>query len=171
MSKSVGNVVSLRAVLEAWGREAILVFFLGAHYRSPVEYSDAVMESARAQAADLRAARRVAAARPSTFTWESFAAALDDDFDTPRALSILHDWRAAGQVDLLARGLGVFGLGVETERAEAPAEVRALAERRQEARGRRDYGEADRLRGEIERLGWDVQDVGSGGFRIVPRSA
>ncbi len=169
MSKSLGNIVSLRAALDAWGRETILVFFLGAHYRSPVEYSDAAMEAARTRAADFRAALRVAEARPSEYTWESFAAALDDDFDTPRALAILHDWRASGQIDLLARGLTVFGLGIDGERADSPAEVRRLADLRQAARARRDFSEADRLRSEIERLGWEAQDVAGGGIRLIPK--
>ena len=97
MSKSIGNIVSLREALDRWGREAILVFFLSAHYRSPLEYSEVTMQAARAQAEDFRQAFRVAAARPSALTWESFADALDDDFDTPRALAVLHGWRAAGQ--------------------------------------------------------------------------
>jgi len=156
MSKSVGNIVSLRTALESWGREAVLVFFLNAHYRSPVEYSDAAMEAARAQVAEFRAATRVAEPRPSAFTWDSFRAALDNDFDTPRALSILHAWRAAGQVELLGRGLRVFGLAIDADAAEAPPEVHRLAEARQAARQRRDFRDADRLRSEIDRLGWDV---------------
>jgi len=167
MSKSIGNIVSLREALDRWGRNAVLVFFMSAHYRSPIEYSEATMQAARAQAEDFRRASRVAAARPSPHDWEAFAAGLDDDFDTPRALAILHGWRAAGQLELLARGLSVFGLAVES--AEAPAEARRLAEARQAARGRRDWAEADRLRAELGQLGWEVQDA-AGGFRLVPRT-
>jgi cysteinyl-tRNA synthetase len=170
MSKSVGNVVSLRASLESWGREAILVFLLSAHCRNPIEYSDTAMEAAQAPAAEFRAAARVAEARASAFTWDSFRAALDDDFDTPRALSILHDWRAAGQVDLLGRGLGVFGLAIDADGAEAPPDLHRLAEARQAAHQRRDFGEADRLRIEIDRLGWDVHDVAGGAFRLVRKT-
>jgi cysteinyl-tRNA synthetase len=170
MSKSIGNIVSLREALETWGRGAILVFFLGAQYRSPVEYVDAALESARAQADSFRTAFRVAASRPSAYGWDDLADALDDDFDTPRALAILHDWRAAGQPELLSRGLAVFGLEVESA-DEVPAVVHELAERRQAARAGRDFGEADRLRGEIADHGWEVQDVaGEPGFRLVRRS-
>jgi cysteinyl-tRNA synthetase len=169
MSKSVGNIVSLRDALDRWGREAILVFFLGGHYTSPLEYSDVTMQSARAQADDFRRAFRVAAARPSDLGWDSFAAALDDDFDTPRALAILHAWRAAGQLDLLARGLAVLGLGIDSAQSDAPADVRRLAADRQAARERRDYAAADRLRAEIAALGWEVQDAADG-FRLIPSS-
>ena len=169
MSKSIGNIVSLREALDRWGREAILVFFLGAHYRSSLEYSEVTMQAARAQAADFGQAFRVAAARPSALTWESFADALDDDFDTPRALAVLHGWRAAGQLDLLARGLAVFGLAIDRAPDVAPPETHQLAVERHAARARRDYAEADRLRAEIERLGFEVQDVADG-FRLIPKA-
>jgi cysteinyl-tRNA synthetase len=166
MSKSVGNIVSLREALDTHGREAILLFFLGAHYRSPIAYSDEAMEQAKAQVEDFRTAFRVAASRPAG-GWEDFAAALDDDFSTSVALARLHEWRAAGQLELLRRGLAIFGLDVAGE-TEAPAEVRRLAEKRQAARDRGDFDEADRLRVEIDRLGWEVQDV-PGGFRLVSK--
>ena len=168
MSKSIGNIVSLREALDRWGREAVLVFFLGGHYRSALQYSDVTMQAARAQADDFRQAFRVAAARPSDLTWNRFADALDDDFDTPRALAVLHGWRAAGQLDLLARGLGVFGLAIDTADAVAPPDALRLVEARRAARARRDYAEADRLRAEIERLGWELQD-GTDGFRLIPK--
>jgi cysteinyl-tRNA synthetase len=168
MSKSLGNIVSLREVLDAYGPEAILVLFLGAHYRSPVEYSDEAMEAARRQAEDFRTAFRVVERVEGAPAWVEFAAALDDDFNTPLALSILHAWRSAGELELLRRGLDVFGLGVE-EAGEAPSEVVSLAEERQAAREARDFDRADELREEIERLGWEAQDA-PGGFRLVPRA-
>jgi cysteinyl-tRNA synthetase len=168
MSKSLGNIVSLREALDEYGREAILLLFLGAHYRSPVEYSDEAMESARRQAEDFRTAFRVVERTGGAPSWDELAAALDDDFNTPLALSILHAWRSAGELELLERGLRVFGLAVEAA-GDAPAEVVALAEQREEARAARDFGRADELRTEIERLGWEVQDVPDG-FRLIPRS-
>jgi cysteinyl-tRNA synthetase len=169
MSKSLGNIVSLRDVLDTYGREAILVLFLGAHYRSPVEYSDEAMESARTQAEDFRTAFRVVERSGDAPSWDEFAAALDDDFNTPLALSILHAWRSAGELALLERGLDIFGLSLEVA-GEAPAKVAVLAEQRLEARAQRDFARADELRGQIERLGWEVQDVGDG-FRLIPKSS
>jgi cysteinyl-tRNA synthetase len=168
MSKSVGNIVSLREVLDRWGREAILVYFLGGHYRGPLDFSDEALEAAAAQADAFRTAVRTAAERESGFGWEDFAAALEEDFSTPRALAILHDWRAAGQHELLERGLSIFGLGIE-KAVLAPDDVRELAEARRVARDSRDWGEADRLRERIEQAGWEVQDVPDG-FRLVPRA-
>ena len=95
--------------------------------------------------------------------WERFAAALDDDFDTPAALAVMHEWR---DHELLRRALGVFGLDSLAEEEAAPPEVVALAEAREAARAARDFGKADRLRGEIVAAGWEVRDEPDG-FRLV----
>jgi cysteinyl-tRNA synthetase len=109
----------------------------------------------------------VAAQRADAPPWEDFVAALEDDFNTPTALAFLHEWRAAGQLELLERGLRVFGLDV-SEAAEAPAEVRELAELRARARDDNRFDHADQLRARIEDSGWEVQDVAEG-YRLIPR--
>ena len=165
MSKSLGNIVSLREALETWGRETLLVYFLGGHWRKPLDYSDEVLRQAAAQAKNFRNVFR----QPSEpgGDWEAFATALDDDFNTPEALAILHGWR---NHELLRRGLEVFGLESLAESASAPRELEELARRRAEARGRRDFDEGDRLRGEIEAAGWEVRDMDAEpGFQLVPK--
>jgi cysteinyl-tRNA synthetase len=166
MSKSLGNVESIREVLDEWGRETTLVFFLTAHWRKPIDFSEETMAAARAQAETLRNALR-GEARPGAGDWGAFARALEDDFNTPAALAILHDWARAGALDELRRGLDVFGLASLGETRSAPAEVVALAEARTAARARRDFEEADRLRAEIAAAGWDVRDA-DGGYELVP---
>jgi cysteinyl-tRNA synthetase len=166
MSKSLGNIVSLREALERWGRETLLLYFMTAHWRRPIDFSEETIEQARAQWEQFRDAHRVAHVEQQAPAWEEFAAVLDDDFSTPGALSILHRWRAAGRLELLDRGLQLFGLEVAAS-AEAPGAVVELAERRQAARGDRDFDSADRLREEIAAAGWEVQDVGDG-FRLIP---
>jgi cysteinyl-tRNA synthetase len=166
MSKSVGNIVSLREVLDTYGREAILVFFLGSHYRGPLDYSEEAMQAAKAQAEGFRNAFRGTPEQPSV-GWEAFEAALEDDFNTQAALAVLHEWRSAGQVELLVRGLTLFGLESLAEQHAAPAEVVELASRRKEARERGEFDEADRLRQEVEAAGWEVRDKPDG-FDLVP---
>src|SRR6266542_3428689 len=168
MSKSLRNVVSLQVALDEWGRDTLLVFFLTAHWSKPIDFSDATLAQARAQWEQLRDAYRVVESVQGVPGWDDFAAVLDDDFNTPEALAMLHRWRASGQLELLDRGLQVFGLGIAAA-AEAPGEIVSLAELRQEARARHDFDEADRLRTEIAAAGWEVQDV-AGGFRLIPRS-
>jgi cysteinyl-tRNA synthetase len=168
MSKSVGNIVSLREAVERWGRETVLLFFLTAHWRKPLDFNDEVLEQARAQADGFRNAFLGPPDGRSAPGWEAFAAALDDDFNTPDALTVMHEWRSAGQLELLRRAIELFGLGSLSEVEAAPAALEALARERAEARSRGDFGEADRLREEIEAQGWEVRDVADG-FQLVPR--
>ena len=149
MSKSVGNVATIRETLDEWGREAVLVFFLTASWRKPIDFSPETMAQAVARRDTLRNAFTLAAADHDESGWGSFAARLDDDFDTPAALAVLHEWASTGQLELLRRGLRVFGLESLSERDEAPAAVVDLAERRLAARAERDFETADRLRDEL----------------------
>jgi cysteinyl-tRNA synthetase len=168
MSKSLGNVITLRDALDEWGPETLLMLFLGAHWRKPMDYTDETLQQARAQwTSFLNAFLSQAPPRPAP-SWEDFAAALNDDFNTPAALAILHEWRFAAQRELLGRGLKIFGLVYE---AEAPTPVLVKKARaRARARETREFDEADRLRLEIEALGWDVRDIDeSPGYQLVPK--
>ena len=124
------------------------------------------MAQAVARRDTLRNAFTLAAAEAEPDGWNAFAAALDDDFDTPAALAILHDWASSGRLDLLRRGLAVFGESL-AERDEAPADVLALAERRAAARAERDFETSDRLRDELAALGWRMRDEPDGGYVLL----
>ncbi len=166
MSKSVGNVTTIREVLDTWGHEAALVFFLTAHWRKPIDFSEETMSAAAAQAETLRNALR--GETRSVGEWAELVAALEDDFNTPAALAVLHEWARVGALRELRRGLGIFGLDSLGARPEAPPNVVELAVARKEARERRDWEEADRLRDGILAAGWEVRDVDSG-YDLVPR--
>jgi cysteinyl-tRNA synthetase len=166
MSKSKGNVLTIREALEGWGRETILLFLMTGHWRSPIDLSDETLEAARAQADTFR--NVFVEGGGGEGDWEELARVLDDDFNTADALAVLHGWRAAGALDSVRRGLELFGLGSLAEVAGAPAEVVELAEARQAERAGGDFAEADRLRAEIEAHGWEVRDA-AGGFRLVPK--
>jgi cysteinyl-tRNA synthetase len=166
MSKSVGNVATMQEVLDEWGREVTLVFFLTAHWHSPIDFSEETIESARARADGLREVFRNPSQSAPAGSWERFERVLDDDFNTPEALAVLHEWR---DHELLRRALDVFGLASLAEAQAAPPEVDELARRRQEARAARDFAESDRLRGEIEKAGWEVRDEAEA-YRLVPKA-
>ena len=165
MSKSLGNVASLHDVLEQWGRETILLFFLTAHWSKPIDFSDETLAAAAARVEGFRDVFRSPSVPAAAGEWERFEAALEDDFNTPDALAIMHGWR---DHELLRRALDLFGLGSLAENQNAPPEVVELAKQRQQARVARDYDEADRLRAEIEAAGWEARDVADG-FQLVPR--
>jgi cysteinyl-tRNA synthetase len=166
MSKSLGNVVTLRDAIDTWGRETLLVYFLGGHWRKPLDYSDDALEQAAAQAESFRNVFR--GDSEAGGSWEQFEAALDDDFNTPDALAVMHGWR---DHDLLRRGLEVFGLESLAQSEAAPSDLEQLARQRAEARARKDFAESDRLRDEIESAGWEVRDVETEpGFHLVPKA-
>jgi cysteinyl-tRNA synthetase len=163
MAKSEGNFVTIRDALERWGREALLVFFLTGHWSKPIDFSDEAMEAARSQAAGFREVFRNPGREAAPEAWSSFEDALEDDFNTPAALAVMHGWR---DPELLRGALEAFGLGSLAEGEEAPSEVVELAERRRAARVARHFDEADRLRREIEAAGWEARDVADG-YQLV----
>ena len=188
MSKSVGNVATIQDVLAdpAYGhtkrerRETALVFFLTAHWRKPIDFSVETMADARTRVRRFRNAFQTqegggqhAKGMVPKDGWAAFERALEDDFNTPDALAILHDWSAARDLENLERGLGIFGLEslIEPEEiADAPAKIRQLATRRFAERSTGGYAEADRLRGEIEAAGWEVRDIADEPYyTLVPK--
>ena len=165
MHKSIGNDVSLKDALDRWGRETLLFFFLTGHWRKPLDYTEETLEQARAQLETFRNVFR----SPSepVGDWAELEAALENDFNTPEALAVMHGWR---DHELLRRAFGIFGLESIAQIEEAPPELAGLAERRREARDAREFGEADRLRDEIAGAGWEVRDVAEPpGYRLVRR--
>ena len=165
MSKSLGNDVSLREAIDEYGKDTLLMLFLGAHWRKPMDFSEKTLQQATARAEGFREVFRNPSKPAAEGEWERLAAALDDDFNTAEALAIMHGWR---DHELVRRGLELFGLAALAESAEAPAEVAELAGRRQQARADGNFEEADRLRAEIEAAGWVVRDADDG-FQLVPR--
>jgi cysteinyl-tRNA synthetase len=172
MSKSVGNIVTLRDALDRWGRETLLLYFMTAHWRKPLDYDDAALERARAQVEGFRnhfVGLSELGETPEEER-ERLEAILEDDFNTPEALALFHEWRARGESAALLRGLELFGLGSLADQVRAPTEVVALAEARRQARAAKDFAEADRLRAGLEIAGWDVRDVAEEpGFQLVRR--
>ena len=83
------------------------MLFLGAHWRKPMDYSDETLAAARARADGLREVFR----NPSEpgGSWDDLVRVLEDDFNTPEALAVMHGWR---DHELLRRALDLFGLGL-----------------------------------------------------------
>jgi cysteinyl-tRNA synthetase len=165
MSKSLGNVVSLRDALDEWGPETLLMLFLGAHWRKPMDYTEETLAAAKARADGFREVFR----NPSEpgGSWEQLVEALGDDFNTPEALAVMHEWR---DHELLRRALDLFGLVSLAQTETAPPELEELARQRAEVRANGDFDEADRLRQEIGKAGWEVRDMtAEPGYRLVPK--
>ena len=147
MSKSVGNIFLLHQALDAYGRDALIMYFVGSDYRKPVEFDDERLTEAGARVERFREAARRLMPGPSP-EWsaplrERFFDALADDFKTPEALAAAFEWvreanrapAGTGDADLREM-LSVLGLDnlLDVADAEAPAEVHELRDARERAR-------------------------------------
>jgi cysteinyl-tRNA synthetase len=180
MSKSLGNFTELMDVVAAGDPRAYRLLVLRAHYRSPVEVTQATTDDATEALAKLDAfARRAAdwpAVDPPDDELDAFRAAMDDDLDTPKVVAQLFTLvrRAntaadAGDIDTAAplaaavRELtAAVGLELRSDRGEVPSLVLEQAARRDQARADKDWASADRLRAEIEAAGFVVDDTPDG---------
>jgi cysteinyl-tRNA synthetase len=181
MAKSVGNIALLPEVLEEWGRETVLLFFAGGHYRQPIVFAPETLRDAQGRLKGIReAARRLVDGRsPADMAGfkDRFFAALRDDFKTPVALAEVAGWvneanrrEGVGRDDLVEM-LDVFGLAdlARPEAGEGPdAGAQALLARRDAAREARDWAAADRLRDELRAAGWEVRDGPTGAELVRP---
>ena len=212
MSKSLGNFFTLRGVLERYPAEAVRCFMLSSHYRSPLNYSEEHLRQADAAVRRLYTALRgldgpragpdeamadseSSAARsgrlggppaePDEAWLARFRAAMDDDFNTPEAISVLFDLahaihrvrepdpdraRAlAGTLRTLGGVLGLLDADPDAWLRGAPAgagpdddAIEALIAIRTEVRARKDWAEADRLRVELTAAGIILEDGAEG---------
>jgi cysteinyl-tRNA synthetase len=184
MAKSVGNIRLLHGALDEFGRDAFVMWMVGAHYRKPVAYTEEALEDAGRAVERVREALRRVAPEGEALDdpVERFFDALADDFNTPEARAALFDWCAevnrsadaghpvaAGRVGEMLEALGLDTL-LECE-DEAPAELQRLARERAEARATRDFARADEIREQLAESGWEIRDTPEGArlVRTPPR--
>lgn len=195
MSKSLGNFKTVRQISEEYDLQVLRFFMLSAHYRSPLNFSREMMDGAKASldriltATDhLRDCLAAAAEREltaeetaelATFDAlrEKFEAAMDDDFNTADAISVVFEMvkranitvtkeSAAAYIrrvkELLEKLLEVLGIHAERKEESLDARVEALIEERQTARKEKNYARADEIRAELTAMGILLEDTKEG---------
>jgi cysteinyl-tRNA synthetase len=179
MSKSTGNSLTIRHILRTVDPRVLRFFFLSHHYRSPVEYDDELLVSARAALARIdNFYLRLPEEPPGTTSHEAedaraaMMSALDDDFDTPRALSALFAFireqhrrprPAPGSRLLLQEFNDIFRvLPDSAEEHQDDGWVQREVDRRQELRGQRRFGEADEIRDRLHAMNVIIEDTADG---------
>lgn len=181
MSKSLNNFFTIREVLEHYDPEVIRFFLLSAQYRSPLNYSQENLEKAKSAMDRLYTTLRdtpVGEAKGGEEYVERFKEFMDDDFNTPGAISVLFDLARAinkaegeeasglaGRLKELADVLGIlyqdpatFLKGSNTTESDDVAKIEALIEQRKQARARKDFAAADAARNELTALGIILED-------------
>ena len=185
MSKSLGNFFTIREVLQKYDAEVVRFFILRAHYRSPLNYSDAHLDDAKGALTRLYTALKNTP--PAEFDLSKdandytrrFFAAMNDDFGTVEAVAVLFelaleinktgDTHLAGCLKTLA---GIIGL-LQREPAEflqggaasdglSNAAIDALIEQRKQARADKNWAESDRIRDVLNAENIILED-GAGG--------
>ncbi len=199
MSKSLGNFLTIKDALKLYRPEVIRAFILSAHYRGPLDYSREAMQAAEQGVRRLHNTVRAVRARMKETTMpegtadlsymadldpyrEAFLAAMDDDFNTPKAMATLHELARmvnrmldSGQpinhgtlaaIDQMFSELGGQILGIIPDQLEPP-EVRSglvdglmdlILSIRQEYRAAKDWARADAIRQRLAELGIVVED-------------
>ena len=184
MSKSLGNFFTIREVLTKYDPEVLRFFILRAHYRSPLNYSDAHLNDAKQALTRLYTALRGIEFDVAVLDWNDpqmarFQAAMDDDFNTPEAMAVLFDLanevnrsrdiNAAARLKALAGVLGLlqrspeeFLQGASTAGALAPGQIENLIAERAAAKASKNFNEADRIRKELLDSGVVLEDTPQG---------
>ncbi len=179
MSKSLGNFFTIREVLGKYDPEVVRFFILRAHYRSPLNYSDAHLDDAKDALSRLYTALKNCSGHCEVDWNEPFAlrfkAAMDDDFNTPEAVAVLFELAnevnkgqaAAAQLKALGGVLGLLerdavaflqgGNGGAGDDA-----ISARIQARNEAKKAKNYAEADRIRKELLDEGIVLEDSAQG---------
>ncbi|TWI53789.1 cysteinyl-tRNA synthetase [Pseudomonas duriflava] len=188
MSKSLGNFFTIREVLEKYHPEVVRYLLVSSHYRSPINYSEDSLREARGALERfyhaLRALPPVVAPVGGDDFVKRFAAAMDDDFNTPEACAVLFDMvrevnrlkesdiqkaaALAARLKELAGLLGVLQLeaddflqGGAAGKVDA-AEIERLIQERLDARAARNWAESDRIRDLLTDMGIVLEDSKGG---------
>jgi len=183
MSKSLGNFFTIREVLQKYDPEVVRFFILRAHYRSPLNYSDAHLDDARGALTRLYTALKNVPLAVGPIDWNQadaarFRQAMNDDFNTPEALAVLFDLASAANrgdeaaahslralaatLGLLQRDATAFLKAGAAAGGMAEDEIEALIAARQAARQSKNFAESDRIRDQMIEAGIVLED-GPGG--------
>ncbi len=192
MSKSLGNFFTVRDVLKEFKPETIRFFMLSSHYRSPINFSrDLIIQSQTGlerlyNCLDnleflLGSAKKGEATEKSAEMCkkykEAFCAALDDDFNTSLAISVLFDFArdintnitaddTSGDIkavyDALKEYGGVLGLLQKSEKKDLDSDIEEMIEKRQQARKDKNFALADQIRDELKSKGIILEDTPQG---------
>ena len=197
MSKSLGNFFTVREAAEAYGYDCIRMFMLMSHYRSPLNYSGEILMQAKAALerlstakdnldffvkngadGDMTEAEAAAVQRMGEYR-DKFIAAMDDDFNTADAVSVIFELVReinaavnpnANPTKALAEACralylelsDVLGIPFIERKDELTAEQQELFEARKAARKAKNWAESDRIRDELKAQGIIVEDTPQG---------
>ena len=186
MSKSLGNFVTIRDFLAQWSPNILRWIIMSHHYRSPINYTEELAEDAYKSLIrfyyfldklDMQREKglvRVDIKRSIKEADKEFSSSMNDDFNTERALASLFSFLSSTEPRisdmheeeaLLVKNYIISTLkllGIEFERAPIPSPVLRLLNERESLRKEKKFEEADKVRIEVQKLGYDIEDTARG---------
>jgi len=197
MSKSLGNFFTLREIFEKFPPRVVRYFLLSQHYRSPLDFSDDKLEQAANALAGIDEAYQKLALVPMRDTLPrplddlepnalpevlaDFSEALDDDFNTEKALAVVHTLRREATSPLAPRDPDYARKASQTLRSMledylgipllqehvAPLKISALKAAREQARKEKNWAKADAFRKQLNSAGYKVEDNPDGTSTLI----
>ena len=187
MSKSVGNFITGEEMAEKYDPDYFRFMIVSAHYRSPIDYSEKLIRQAKTNLESIRnfaqelkkIKQKTGAPFDVSALKKQFSQAMDDDFNTPKALAVIfkilrqaNTLSASGKfsavsakeiISFLKNAEKIFGVSfAKIKTVDTPDHIKELAEKREELRKEKRWAEADILRGQIQKEGYEIKDSESG---------
>ena len=176
MSKSLGNFVTIKDALKKYGSRVLRFFYISGHYRSPIDFSQELLDKAKNSLERLNDfTRKVRNSKEKDDmqliekTKKEFLEYMDDDFDTPKALAVIFDFikgvnkKGGGKksYELMMEFDSIFNV-FETKDEKIPEEIKKLVDEREKARVEKDFKTGDAIREEIKKKGYILEDSEEG---------
>ena len=176
MSKSKGNFITIREALQKYNGTVIRYFFASNHYRTPINFSFENLEQSRSAldrlnnfVLNLKNSKRKDDSDLIKRTKEDFIKAMDDDFNTPVAFSIIFNFM--NEVNKKGGGKKIYNLMLEFDKIfniltikekKISAEIKKLIQEREKARKKKDFRKADEIRERLKKQGIILEDTEKG---------
>jgi cysteinyl-tRNA synthetase len=189
MAKSVGNILTAREIIKKYGAGPLRYFLVSSQYRTDTNLTEKTIKSAKLSYERLRETKdklkfRIMRSRSGPIDKrflfrlgkqrDKFIHAMDDDFNTPKALASIFDlmkeinkYKGNGRatlkktLDIFLELTNVLGL-LEKEEERIPEKIMKLVKEREKARKEKDYKRSDKVRIQLKKEGWEVQDTSHG---------
>lgn len=165
MSKSLGNFFTLKDIFQKWDPRVVRFFLLGTHYRSPIEYSEEMLEQARntLKRLDDFYLKNLDKTGTDEQLLSDASAKMENDFDVAGMLAIIFEWmnknpeKIRGTFEKLNEFLGIFPVNFKIT-----SEQQTLIDQRQTARIEKNWALADQIRDQLAQQGVEVEDTPNG---------
>ncbi len=190
MAKSLGNFITIQEFLKKNSLEVLRLFILSSHYRSPIDYNEKAIKQTKENLERIntffeKVKSRISANLPISevellkevqLLFDEFKRAIEDDFNTPKALSVIFSLikKVNPKIDTFSKeeltGIHqffkevdkIFKILIFPKKEKIPKDILGLVEKREKYRKEKDWKKADQIRLKIEKMGYKIEDTQRG---------